>query len=58
MEVALSFAVSDLVEHNLRFNCDSGRFTYENSLESLEHLQDVDGVHTAVLIVIAQLEHN
>ena len=58
MEVALCLAISNLVEHDLRLDVDSGRFSDKDSLEALEHLQNVDGVHAAVLVVIAELEHH
>ena len=37
---------------------DAGSFPDEDSLEALQHLQDVDWVHAAVLVVITKLEHN
>ena len=58
VEVALSLAVSDLIEHDLRLDGDSGRFTDEYALQALKHLKDVDWVHASVLIMIAQLKHN
>ena len=58
VEVELGFAVRNLVEHDLRMDIDAGSFPDEDSLEALQHLQDMDRVHTTVLIVIAKLEHN
>jgi len=58
VEVAFSLAVSDLIQHDLGFNSDPSRFTNEYTLQALEHLENVDRIHAAILIVIAQLEHN
>ena len=58
VEVALSLAISDLIEHDLRLDGNSGRFTDEYALQALKHLQNVDWVHASVLIMIAQLKHN
>lgn len=57
VEVALSLAVSDLVEHDLRLDIHAGRFTHKHSLKPLQHLQDVHWVHAPILVMITQLEH-
>lgn len=57
VEVALSLAVSDLIEHDLRLHIHTSRFTDEHSLKSLQHLQDVHWIHAPILVVITQLEH-
>ena len=57
MEIALCLAIGDLVEHDLRLNIDSCSLANEHSLETLQHLKDVHRIHAAVLVVIAQLEH-
>ena len=58
VEIALGLAVSNFVEHDLRLDVNSSGFTHEYSLKTLQHLQNVYWVHTSILIVIAQLEHN
>ena len=58
VEVELGFAVCYLVQHDLRMDIDAGSLPDEDALEALQHLQDVDGIHATVLIVITKLEHN
>ena len=57
VEVAFCLAVGNLVEHDLRLNVDTCSLSDEDSLQALQHLEDVHWVHAAVLVVIAQLEH-
>ena len=57
MEVALGLAIGNLVQHDLRLNIDTCSLADEDSLQALQHLEDVHWVHAAILVVIAQLEH-
>lgn len=57
MEVVLSFAICNVVEHDLGLDVNASTLSNEDTLQSLKHFEDVDRVHTSILVVIAQLEH-
>ena len=58
VEIELGLMVSDLPQHDFRLHFNSRSFADEHTFKSLEHLQNMNWVHAAVLIVVAELEHD
>jgi hypothetical protein len=58
VKVLLGTLVRSRIKQDLRLDVDSAAFAREKTLNLLKHLQNLEWVHTAIIIVIAQFKHH
>ena len=58
MEILLSFLISCMIQQNLGRNINPSLLSCKESLNFLQHFQNLKWIHTPIIIIVAKFKHH